>query len=758
MKQKKGLARFISFILAIICFLVPCLNAVGEGDPAAIGYSDADYAISHGLIDQWDTEAPDRNITAREMISMADDMIRRLYPEGHDRFLEVYPEAAVSDTLITRYDAMAIVLAAAEYLGVKRMNNDFWDVLQAQMGDGVWGEMHWNTDLFGDTGSLPSIEFDRHACAYFFSFGRICFANNQPLFDYDEVSNSMRINDLITWEEAETALIRLAASIRMEIDVDDENRRGLMSDKPEDNARALALLGDSRIVSKDSEEGQKEIARLNERIGEIKGTAVAIVQGDEYVPGVSYSGTAYYVDSEKGKNNRDGKSPKTAVADYEAIRQNLQYGDAVFFKRGQVHSYPVMAVTLVDGVTYSAYGEGAKPILTCSPLDLNSPKNWELYYEGNGCKIWHSRFRDFGSVGWMDFNCSDELYAYPVYEYWSEENGYQFVETVHRDFSYPQMDHVVYTLDEYGEKKTLPIEEMLTQNLTFISRVDYADQMKKDILLCDYRGTDLYLRCDEGNPAKVFKMIKITDGSRVGPLQGAGSDHVTLDNLNICNGSQWGVGHMTHATIQNCEVCWIGNHIERLGNWLPGTHETVFHYIGDAIYCCSDGSVFDNNYIHHVCCNGIVVENEDHALEPLVVSSNVITKTGVGYSWSNDSRWRLSSQEATVRDNIFAYQGQAEGFLRWYNEFQGILIRTFADNEWVQGTAKISSQHHIINNTIIEGYEDSISNSVTGMSCFAEFTGNTFVGKPENHLLLLTDSALVVDYASAFQQNTLTAP
>ena len=76
---------------------------------------------------------------------------------------------------------------------------------------------------------------------------------------------------------------------------------------------------------------------------------------------IGSSGRVIYV-SEHGYDGNDGLTPKTAIR--STLRLNgmrFEYGDSVLFERGGVYRGHICARS---GVTYSAYGEGAKPIIT----------------------------------------------------------------------------------------------------------------------------------------------------------------------------------------------------------------------------------------------------------------------------------------------------------------------------------------------------------------------------------------------------------
>ena len=529
------------------------------------------------------------------------------------------------------------------------------------------------------------------------------------------------------------------------------NFTGYYTDDPEVINLAKSFLRDSKVFLSDSQEGQQKIDAMGSRIEEIENTPTSIVKADTYVQGVSYCGTAYYVDSENGNDENDGLSPEAA---FRTVRQidfiELQEGDAVLFKRGCI--FYDACPTIKNGVTYSAYGEGAKPILTTSSNDTNDPANWVLYYENGEQKIWHYQRTDFSSVGWIDFNCSNDLYAYPVYEYWNPETGYQYIETIYED--YDKATGGGHVRNRYGKLVSKEIHEMLTEDLTFVSRSDYNDSTGN---WCS--GTNLYLRCDEGNPAEVFDVIKLTalayneyGGELPGPVQAVDATNVTFDNLELSNGAQWGVGHMNHSTIQNCEVSFIGNTVWFYDEWKPDeTGHISVNYIGDGIYNCVDGMTLRNNYVHHCCCVGIVGENfgesADSTLDKWMIDSNVVSCCGQGYVFQDGNGWvNLEMEGISVSDNYFAYAGQCEGILRWYNDFNGISIYGWDDTGTSDVYKFLASKQHFTGNTVIGGYDSSFNSEVDGFNAIATFTGNTFVGDPMDNAVTILDRQKVIKY------------
>lgn len=99
-----------------------------------------------------------------------------------------------------------------------------------------------------------------------------------------------------------------------------------------------------------------------------------IVKGDTFIPGETYTGTAYYV-SNSGNDNNSGTSPEQAWATLDRVdAANFRRGDAVFFERGGIWYGRIRPKT--DELTISAYGEGPKPIVSGNDPDLMVAENW----------------------------------------------------------------------------------------------------------------------------------------------------------------------------------------------------------------------------------------------------------------------------------------------------------------------------------------------------------------------------------------------
>lgn len=176
--------------------------------------------------------------------------------------------------------------------------------------------------------------------------------------------------------------------------------------------------------------------------------------------------------------------------------------------RGGVYRLPDGRMWLSDYVTYSAYGEGAKPIITLVQENSARPECWELWHEGeNGEKIWRF-YQEIGEVGGIVFD--DESYAKRVLE-WPAPDGWLDVDMIALDPAngiYEEEDPCgpwkVVSTNEYRT-----VEEQLAEDMTFICRVDYIG-LPYPIVCAEHRVYgDLYLRCDAGNPGECFGDIEI---------------------------------------------------------------------------------------------------------------------------------------------------------------------------------------------------------------------------------------------------------
>lgn len=310
-------------------------------------------------------------------------------------------------------------------------------------------------------------------------------------------------------------------------------------------------------------------------------------------------GTTYYV-SNTGNDSNDGKSPDRAWATLKKVTEaNLREGDGVLFARGEVfRGY----LHCQRGVTYSAYGDGAKPVIAGSPENGAGGEKWTLYGETvDGGKVW-KYCRDMQDCGTIVLNEGQE-WCYKAAPRW---NGTSFV-------------------TEDG----IPFDVLkeLREDLSFFSPADCLLPKGGSVYLGDerYANTDgpLYLRCDRGNPGEVFACIEFCIKTKLSSGLIDMEAGCLVDNLSIRYTSDSGVmpgGANGDAVIQNCEIAWCGG-----GVW--SYDEAGIPTLAGDGFSLASGITIQNCYIHHNYDNGITIEcgsDPGRVVENITVVENLI--------------------------------------------------------------------------------------------------------------------------------------
>lgn len=345
------------------------------------------------------------------------------------------------------------------------------------------------------------------------------------------------------------------------------------------------------------------------------------------------TGTTYYV-SPDGNDDNDGTSPDTAWQTLDSVVINsylLQPGDAVLFERGQVYrrSSPVV---LTSGVTYGAYGKGAKPAIYGSLTNYASSE-WESSDVSNVWKL-----------------------TLPT-----EEAGI-----------------VVFNHGEaVGTPKYIGLEE-LTANGDFYH---------------DFANGIFYLYLDKGNPADVYTDIEIGTRALILSVKNNSAD-ITIDNLTLKYAGLYAIRAgegSQNIRITNCEIGWVGgcrysDSNVGLGNGIHFWQDTTNALVENCwVYQCYDAGispqgmteahtykdvVFRGNLIEF--CNYSIEffdRTSDSKWDGLVIEDNIMRFSGYGFmpaSKRPDSQtgvahllgWRWNYKElpgkgVTIRNNIF---------------------------------------------------------------------------------------------------------
>ena len=114
-------------------------------------------------------------------------------------------------------------------------------------------------------------------------------------------------------------------------------------------------------------------------------------------------GTIYYVSAD-GDDANDGLSPRTPIRTLDKMNSlELQPSDGVMFRRGDMWRGRIFTQA---GVTYSAYGRGAKPQIWGSPFDAAVEGEWVATSTPNVYMYSKDLPRD---VGTLVFNHGEEV-------------------------------------------------------------------------------------------------------------------------------------------------------------------------------------------------------------------------------------------------------------------------------------------------------------------------------------------------------------
>ncbi|MBR3702740.1 MAG: right-handed parallel beta-helix repeat-containing protein [Alistipes sp.] len=288
------------------------------------------------------------------------------------------------------------------------------------------------------------------------------------------------------------------------------------------------------------------------------------------------SGTIYYFAAD-GDDQNDGLSPQTPLRTIARLNAlELKPSDGVMFRRGDVWRGKIFTR---KGVTYSAYGRGAKPRIYGSPCDAAVEGEWVA--------------TDTPNVYMYDRELADDVGTL-VFD-GGEQNAIKILKVYHADGTTTN----VYTNEPFSGGCDL------NRDLDFFH--DYRDKKR------------LYLCSTEGNPSSRFRSIELlTKGNIISAV-----DSVHIDNLCIMYGGSHGIGSATTKSLRvtNCEIGWIG------GSMLlpaPPTGGRDARYgNGIEIYGGCGEFVVDNCYIYQCYDTGITNQNQEDVSDSSRTMRNV---------------------------------------------------------------------------------------------------------------------------------------
>ncbi|MCL2118581.1 MAG: hypothetical protein FWH27_09170 [Planctomycetaceae bacterium] len=423
-------------------------------------------------------------------------------------------------------------------------------------------------------------------------------------------------------------------------------------------------------------------------------------------------GTCYYVSSVNGNDDNDGLSPDApwqsisklyhVEDDGQMIQPALQYGDAVFFERGSefyageswffAGQYPGKGTTRVleatSGVTYAAYGEGPKPLFT-NAVKFDDGTKTGTWIETAVKNVYvldqvitRPETRD---PGWNDI-CSlsfDDGRAWGV-----------------RVLTVGEISDHKVARPPFGQKTTdigwwtNGLEYYYREAITFES-IETSLRHNLEYYFDPYHGK-LYLRCNDGNPADVFKTIRPARyGISITAPVSEGAKDVTFDNIAVKHSGRHGMEAGSGYTVTNCEFSFIGGQVISCGN-----HFSV--RMGNAIesWGSVNGFHVSNNYLTQIWDTAITSQGGG-VMQNILWCDNIIEYANTSFElWTGSGTDRMLAN-ARVRDNSMIYGGARMGALFWGSFESGLKIVDYPIENVVYENNVIL---FMLGAAIIEGY------------------------------------------------------
>ncbi|MDD3921333.1 MAG: hypothetical protein PHO41_09210, partial [Eubacteriales bacterium] len=456
---------------------------------------------------------------------------------------------------------------------------------------------------------------------------RLSRANGMPLLDLDKDAY-MRNMDLLTYREAAVAAVRLY-----------ESDPKIAAKLPEDDAASAVVQ-----AALEKAEARQE-AILNSKTD------------------VAYTGTAYYL-SNTGDDAADGHAPETAWATIRRLNQQaLNHGDAVFFERGG--TWRGGYIDTRTGVTYSAYGEGAKPRLLGSPENGADATKWTLLDGTDNIWVYHRDMLDCGAIV-----LNESIGALKVLGYW---DGTKYLNYLGPD---NQTIGDRFTLEQQLREPAFDVKEQLDRDLTFFSEASSDLPNTTSSYLGGAAATGeqliyvtsgpLYFRCDAGNPGEVYDSIEFVVSKHViDSLQG----ECVLDNLFF--GYTMGISlNEPGAVVQNCELAWLGGHVVSYGFEDFDANPRGALRVGGGLNTGASDIILRNNYLHDIYEEALGVESfrgrlesGDKSAENITISGNLVYHAGGGFcyfNWDEEADPNHMFKNVVYEDNYILFTGFAD--------------------------------------------------------------------------------------------------
>ena len=401
---------------------------------------------------------------------------------------------------------------------------------------------------------------------------------------------------------------------------------GFFKDKAAAEAYKFTYNAD---VSKEDEKkvaNKKELAKnyylvgTDEIIKKYTDEAYDLIEKIENSPtAVEVKGIKYYV-STSGNDTNDGKSPETAWATLNKVNTvKLSDGDAVFFKRGEIWNG---TLKIQNGVTYSAYGTGKKPVIN-GTTDASYETEWIETDTPNVYKYAMPLSSPSEDVGKIIFNNGD---AWGV-----------------KVLKLPNSDNRADNAEAFNG-----MERFSAGTGKFAGGSDLAYDLE---FYHDPIESALYLYSKDGNPGARFDSVELV--THIHGISGGNKD-ILIDNLEIrgFGGHGISVTDAVNYKVQYCVLDWIGGSIQQYNESMRPTR------YGNAIqnWTNCDGFYIDHCYSYQIfdCCYTTQWQGnskgKDVIMTNIEFSNNVAMYANTGLEVWNNSQVGKAGIEVSVKN------------------------------------------------------------------------------------------------------------
>ncbi len=390
----------------------------------------------------------------------------------------------------------------------------------------------------------------------------------------------------------------------------------------------------------------------------------------EYTPEMieANGGKCYYVSSIHGDDSNDGLSPETpwksplkllnikkpGVLEFSIPKA----GDGVFFERGSVwypekyHNSSISTLPTGDGVIYSTYGEGPKPLFTCA-MDFSEDNNVGVWLESGYENIWRLDIDRYVPEDWANDDVGNIFFNE------GEAIGVRVV---------PASDATNSEVSPFGEGKYSYDYGLLSGDGkthfmtggTSLENVGTALKNNYEFFYDTY-SDELWLYWDRGNPADSFDDIKVGRNGTAAWI----ANNTVIDNLAFMYSSFYAMRLSdTNITIQNCEIGCVG-----------GEYTSVAS--GAELFGNANGIRMINNYVHDIADGPLSIQDTTddqvdisvrNVSRDVELAHNVIVACGNGVElWIKPGKpidgpftsgmAQHYSENYNIHDNIMAYIG-----------------------------------------------------------------------------------------------------